>query len=121
MPAFARTARRATVAPMPISAQIIHDGKYEPRMFLDGAELHPLNSVSAAAVETRSRSLPLTPVEALTIVLVRSMGITRARRPRRHISAHRSRLAACGMCDTGPLKALSWLARRTRREGTTHR
>src|SRR5258706_16435212 len=73
MPAFARTARRATVAPMPISAQIIHDGKYEPRMFLDGAELHPLNSVSAAAVDARSRSLPRTPVEALMTVLVRSM------------------------------------------------
>jgi hypothetical protein len=73
MPAFARTVRRATVAPKAISAQIIHDGKYDPRMFLDGAELHPLNSVSATAVDTRSRSLPLTLVEALMTVLVRFM------------------------------------------------
>jgi hypothetical protein len=47
---------------MPINAQIIHDGKYDPRMFLDGAELHPLKNVSAIAVDARLRSLLLTPV-----------------------------------------------------------
>src|SRR6266550_771795 len=33
MPVLAKRARTATVAPMPINAQIIHDGKYEPSMF----------------------------------------------------------------------------------------
>ena len=37
---------------MPINTQIIQDGKYEPRMFVDGAALHPAKGSSAATTNT---------------------------------------------------------------------
>ena len=38
--------------PMPINTQIIQDGKYEPRIFVDGAALHPAKGSSAATTNT---------------------------------------------------------------------
>ena len=37
---------------MPINTQIIQDGKYEPRIFVDGAALHPVKGSSAATMNT---------------------------------------------------------------------
>jgi hypothetical protein len=45
-----------TVAPMPISAQIIHEGKYDPRMFRDGAELHPVSTRTQEPVRAYKQS-----------------------------------------------------------------
>src|SRR6516164_7335675 len=44
MPSVARTTRSTTVAANPTSAQIIHDGKYEPRILREGDELHPVRT-----------------------------------------------------------------------------
>jgi len=37
---------------MPINTQTIQDGKYEPRIFVDGAALHPTNGSSAPTTNT---------------------------------------------------------------------
>ena len=51
-PAFASNTRTTTVAHKPARTQTIHDGKYEPKIFRDGAELHPVRTLSEAATTT---------------------------------------------------------------------
>jgi len=51
-PAFASNTRTTTVAHKPARTQSIHDGKYEPKIFRDGAELHPVRTLSEAATTT---------------------------------------------------------------------
>jgi hypothetical protein len=61
MPTLASRARSATVAIKPIRAQIIQDGKYDPRMFREGAELHPVSKTTEepiSAYKERSVRVP---------------------------------------------------------------
>src|SRR4030095_12660148 len=51
-PTLTRRPRTATVAHIPITAQIIHDGKYDPRMFRDGAELQPDRNIANEPITT---------------------------------------------------------------------
>jgi len=58
------------VAAKPIRAQIIQDGKYDPRMLRDGAELHPVRHrteepISAYEESSARRLAPIPLVLAL--------------------------------------------------------